>query len=212
MPDGRIVSIACGRAIPGIEGRRGRSQLASEATGLGGIAERYATALYELAEADKQLDIVAGDLRDLKAMVAGSRDLTRLIRSPLIDRDKQGGAIAAVMSRAGVSDLTRRFVGVITANRRLFVLPQIIDGFLALLAHRRGEVTAQVTSANALDARHVEALTEQLRRMVGGKVSVDLKVDPGILGGLVVRIGSRMFDSSLRTKLQKMQLAMKGIG
>lgn len=186
--------------------------MASEATGLGGIAERYATALYELAEADKQLDTVAADLRDVRAMIAGSADLMRLIRSPLIDRDKQAETIAAVLGKAGVADLTRRFVGVVAANRRLFALPQIIDGFLALLAHRRGEVTAQVISANALDARHVEALTEQLRRVVGGKVSVDLKVDPGILGGLVVRVGSRMFDSSLRTKLQKMQLAMKGIG
>jgi len=186
--------------------------LASEATGLGGIAERYATALYELAEADKQLDIVAGDLGDIKAMINGSADLRRLIRSPLIDRDKQAEAIAAVLAKSGVSDLTRRFVGVVTANRRLFALPQVIDGFLALLAARRGEVSAQVTSANKLDPRHVEALTETLRRVIGGKVSVDLKVDPNILGGLVVRVGSRMFDSSLRTKLQRMQLAMKGIG
>jgi F-type H+-transporting ATPase subunit delta len=186
--------------------------LASEATGLGGIAERYATALYDLADAGKQLDVVAGDLRDIRKMIGGSADLQRLIRSPLFDRDKQSGTMAAVMGKAGVADLTRRFVGVVAANRRLFALPEIIDGFLALLAHRRGEVTAQVTSANALDARHVEALTEQLRRVIGGKVSVDLKVDPGILGGLIVRVGSRMFDSSLRTKLQKMQLAMKGIG
>ena len=186
--------------------------MASEATGLGGIAERYATALYELAEADKQLDIVAGDLGDIKAMINGSADLRRLIRSPLIDRDKQAEAIAAVLAKSGVSDLTRRFVGVVTANRRLFALPQVIDGFLALLAARRGEVSAQVTSANKLDPRHVEALTETLRRVIGGKVSVDLKVDPNILGGLVVRVGSRMFDSSLRTKLQRMQLAMKGIG
>lgn len=186
--------------------------MASEATGLGGIAERYATALYELAEADKQLDIVAGDLGDIKAMINGSADLRRLIRSPLIDRDKQAEAIAAVLAKSGVSDLTRRFVGVVTANRRLFALPQVIDGFLALLAARRGEVTARVTSANKLEPRHVEALTETLRRVIGGKVTVDLKVDPNILGGLVVRVGSRMFDSSLRTKLQRMQLAMKGIG
>lgn len=186
--------------------------MASEATGLGGIAERYATALYELAEADKQLDIVARDLGDIKAMINGSADLRRLIRSPLIDRDKQAEAIAAVLAKSGVSDLTRRFVGVVTANRRLFALPQVIDGFLALLAARRGEVTARVTSANKLEPRHVEALTETLRRVIGGKVTVDLKVDPNILGGLVVRVGSRMFDSSLRTKLQRMQLAMKGIG
>jgi F-type H+-transporting ATPase subunit delta len=186
--------------------------LASEATGLGGIAERYATALYELAEADKQLDTVAADLGGIKAMIGDSNDLRRLIRSPLIDRDQQSRAIAAVLAKAGVSDLTRRFVGVVTYNRRLFVLPQIVDGFLALLAARRGEVTAEVTSANKLDQRHVEALTETLRRIVGGKVTVDLKVDPNILGGLVVRVGSRMFDSSLRSKLQRMQLAMKGIG
>ena len=186
--------------------------MASEATGLGGIAERYATALYELAEADKQLDTVAADLVGIKAMIGQSNDLRRLIRSPLIDRDQQSDAITAVLAKAGVSDLTRRFVGVVTYNRRLFVLPQIIDGFLALLAARRGEVSAEVTSANTLDQRQVEALTETLRRVVGGKVTVDLKVDPNILGGLVVRVGSRMFDSSLRAKLQRMQLAMKGIG
>ena len=186
--------------------------MASEATGLGGIAERYATALYELAEADKQLDTVAADLSGIKTMIVESNDLRRLIRSPLIDRDQQSAAIAAVLAKAGVSDLTRRFVGVVTYNRRLFVLPQIVDGFLALLAARRGEITAEVTSANKLDARHIDALTESLRRVVGGKVTVDLKVDPNILGGLVVRVGSRMFDSSLRTKLQRMQLAMKGIG
>lgn len=179
---------------------------------MGGIAERYATALYELAEADKLLDTVAADLGGIKAMINQSADLRRLIRSPLIDRDQQSAAIAAVLAKAGVSDLTRRFASVVTANRRLFVLPQIIDGFLALLAARRGEVTAEVTSANTLDQRHVEALTETLRRIVGSKVTVDLKVDPNILGGLVVRVGSRMFDSSLRTKLQRMQLAMKGIG
>lgn len=185
--------------------------MTSKSTGLSGVATRYATALYELADSENALDRVADDLRDLKAMLEASEDLSRLVRSPLLGRQDQAKAMAAILVEAGSGELSRRFVGVVANNRRLFALDAMIDAYLALLAAHRGEVIAEVTSASALDESQVAAVTEALRRAVGSKVAVDLKVEPEIIGGLVVRVGSRMYDSSLRTKLQKMQLAMKGI-
>ena len=189
----------------------GGKGLAGESTIVGGLAGRYASALFELAENAKQLDAVAGELRGLKQVIADSEDLRRLIRSPIYDRDQQGAAMAAILDKAGVGDLTRRFVLVVAQNRRLFALPQMIDGYLAELAHRRGEVTAVVTAARALTKEQESALTDKLRKVVGAKVQVDLQVDPELLGGLVVRVGSRMVDSSLRSKLEKLQYAMKGV-
>jgi len=183
----------------------------SEATGLSGIAKRYATALYELGDEAKSLDEVAGDLKDIQAMLAGSKELSVLVRSPLLDRQAQAETMAAVLAEAGIGDLTRRFVGVIARNRRLFALGAIIDAFLTLLAMRRGAVIAKVASARSLSDDQIAAVTEALKRVVGAKVSVDLTVDPNLIGGLVVRVGSRMYDSSLRTKLQRLQLSMKGI-
>lgn len=186
--------------------------MASEASGLGGIAERYATALYDLGEGEKALDAVADDLRGLQAMIGESDDLRRLIRSPLITRDDQWKAVEGVLGKAEVNPLTRRFVGVISDNRRLFALSAIITAFLRLLAERRGEITAEVTSAVELNEAQSTALETALKSALGAKVSVELSVEPELLGGLIVRVGSRMFDSSLRTKLSRMQLAMKGIG
>ncbi len=178
---------------------------------MGGLAGRYASALFELAENAKQLDAVAGELRGLRQVIADSEDLRRLIRSPIYDRDQQGAAMAAILDKAGVGDLTRRFVLVVAQNRRLFALPQMIDAYLAELAHRRGEVTAVVTAARLMTKEQQSALTDKLRKLVGAKVQVDLQIDPELLGGLVVRVGSRMVDSSLRSKLEKMQYAMKGV-
>lgn len=186
--------------------------MATEATGLSGLAGRYATALFELADEARLLDRVAEDLRGLRALIAESPDLQRLLRSPVLSRKAQGDAVDAVLQQAGVDGLTRRFIGLVARNRRLFALGAMIDAFLAELARRRGEVTASVTSAAPLDEDQTAALTEQLRRAVGAKVAVDLKVDPALLGGMIVRVGSRMVDSSLRTKLDRLQLAMKGIG
>ena len=185
--------------------------MAGESTSLGGLAGRYASALFELAENAKQLDAVAGELRGLRQAIVDSEDLRRLIRSPIYDREQQGAAMAAILDKAGVGDLTRRFVLVVAQNRRLFALPQMIDAYLAELAHRRGEVTAMVTAARALTKEQQSALNEKLRKVVGAKVQVDLNVDPALLGGLVVRVGSRMIDSSLRSKLEKLQYAMKGV-
>ena len=186
--------------------------MASDTTGATGLAGRYATALYELADDAKALDQVADDLRNLARMIDASSDFKRMIRSPVISRAAQGAALNEILSQAGASELTRTFAGVLASNRRLFVLPDIIDGYLYILAGRRGEVTAQVTSAQPLTPRQLADLEATLRKSIGGKISVEPRVDAGLLGGLVVRIGSRMIDSSLRTKLQHMRLAMRGIG
>lgn len=179
---------------------------------MAGLAERYAAALYELADEGKALDRVADDLRRLSQLLADSADLTRLIRSPVLGRQEQGRAMKAVLDKAGVDVLTGKFVGLVAKNRRLFVLPAMIKAFLATLARRRGEVAAEVTSAQPLTAQQAEAVTAALRQAVGSKVSVETRVDPALLGGMVVRVGSRMVDSSLKTKLQKLELAMKGLG
>ena len=186
--------------------------MAGETTSESGLAGRYASALFELADGAKQLDAVAEELRGLKQLIDDSEDLRTLIRSPLYDRDQQGKAMAALLDKAGASDLTRRFVLVVASNRRLFALPAMIDAYLRELARRRGEVTAQVTAARALTPDQETALGAALKNIVGGKVEVDLKVDPSLIGGLVVRVGSRMIDNSLRTKLEKLQFAMKGVG
>lgn len=184
--------------------------MATQSTGL--IAERYASALYELADDAKALDQVAADLRALKAMIGSSPDFVRLIRSPVLDRADQAKAVTALAEKAGFHDLTRKFLGAVAANRRLFALASVIEAFLAELAHRRGEATADVTSAIALTPAQTAALEQALRSVVGSKVSVDLKVDPSLIGGLVVRVGSRMIDTSLATKLRRLRLAMKGVG
>jgi F-type H+-transporting ATPase subunit delta len=145
-------------------------------------------------------------------MLHDSPDLTRLIRSPVLSRAEQGKAVSAVAERAGLSRLTTDFLGVVARNRRLFAVPAMIEAFLARLAERRGEVTAEVTAAQALSEAQEAALTEQLRRAVGRRVTVDIRVDPSLLGGMMVKVGSRMVDGSLRSKLQRLQIAMKGIG
>lgn len=184
--------------------------MATKTTGL--IAERYASALYELADSAKALDQIAADLRSLKVMMAASADLVRLIRSPVLGRADQSRAVTALAEKAGFHDLTRRFLGTVAANRRLFTLSSVIEGFLAELARRRGEATADVTSAVSLTPAQTAALEEALRSAVGSKVTVDLKVDKSLIGGLVVRVGSRMIDTSLATKLRRLRLAMKGVG
>jgi F-type H+-transporting ATPase subunit delta len=179
---------------------------------IGVIADRYAGALYELADSQSALDTVAKDLRSLRAMLADSADLRRLVGSPVLSRADQAKAIATVASAARLSDLTLRFLGLAARNRRLMILSAVIDAYLGRLASRRGEKTAQVVSASVLSSAQTASLASALRSVYGGSVSVETVVDPGLLGGLVVKVGSQMFDSSLRTKLQHLKLAMKGVG
>jgi F-type H+-transporting ATPase subunit delta len=185
--------------------------LASETTGVSGLAERYAVALFDLADERRTLDEVASDLRQLRAMVQASPDLLRLIRSPILSRDEQSKGIGALAERAGLSPLVRDFLAVVARNRRLFAVPAMIEAFLAKLAARRGEVTAEVFAAQPLSEAQLAALNEQLRRSIGSRVSVDVHVDPGLIGGLVLKLGSRMVDGSIKSKLQRLQLAMKSI-
>ncbi len=186
--------------------------MASEATGVSGLAERYAAALFDLADERHALDAIAGDLRELRAMLHESGDLARLLRSPVLSREEQGKAIAALAGRAGLSALTRDFLGVVARNRRLFAVPAMIEAYLKKLAERRGEVTAEVTVAQPLNEARQAALTEQLRRTLGGRVSVDIRVDPALLGGMIVKVGSRMIDASLSSRLQRLRLAMRATG
>lgn len=185
--------------------------VAAQTSEQGGLATRYAAALFELADSKKALDAVAADLTSLQKMIADSDDLRRMMNSPILGREAQTKAIAAITKAAGFNDLTQKFAGLVAQNRRLFTLSAMIKAFLKLLADRRGEMTAEVTAARALTAEQQASVAEAIKRAVGSKVSIDVKVDPSLLGGLVVRVGSRMIDSSLKTKLQKLQLAMKGV-
>jgi len=179
---------------------------------IGVIAQRYATALFELAESQGALDQVAGDLKTLKAMVRDSADLRRLLDSPVLTRAETGKAIAALAQAAKFSGLTANFLGLLAKNRRLFTLVGVIDAYLGRLAPKRGEVAAQVASAVPLSQAQQDALASTLKTAFGGNVAVEVTVDPALLGGMVVKVGSRMVDSSLKTKLQHLKLAMKGVG
>jgi F-type H+-transporting ATPase subunit delta len=186
--------------------------VASEGTGVSELAKRYSKALFELADGNKALDQVASDLIALKQLLAESADLRRLVQSPIIRRTAQASAMAAVLEAAGMSDLTKRFVGLVASNRRLFQLNGMIAGYLAEVARRRGETSAEVTSAAPLTDEQLAAVTETLRQTAGSKVTVTADVDPSLIGGMIVRYGSRMIDTSVRTKLDKLQLAMKASG
>jgi F-type H+-transporting ATPase subunit delta len=184
--------------------------LASDTTGVSALAERYATALFEIADERRALDTVANDLRQLRAMLAASADLVRLVRSPILSRPDQARAVEAIAQRAELSPLVRDFLAVVARNRRLFAVPAMIEGYLAMLAARRGEVTAEVVAAQPLTEAQLALLGEQLRRTVGRRVTVDARVDKRLIGGIIVRVGSRMVDASVESKLRRMQLAMRG--
>ena len=185
--------------------------MASKA-GESGMAARYALALFELADEQQKLDVVADDLRALDSAITENEDLRRMMASPVLGRGVQGQAIEAILEQAGADELTRRFVGVSAGNRRLYALRNIIEAYLAELASRRGEITAEVTSAKALSEEQTRAVEEALQRVEGRNVALSMKVDPALIGGLVVKVGSRMVDSSLKTQLERMKLVMKGAG
>ena len=190
----------------------GTSHLSSDISGASGLAGRYASALFDLADADKQLDAVTSDLDSLYAMIGESEDLRSLLSSPVISRNEQGKALSVIVEKAKFTGLTSNFIAVVADNRRLFVLPAIITAFKAILSQHRGEVTAEVIAATELSEKQLTALGASLKEAIGSKVTIDASVDPELLGGLVVKVGSRMIDSSLRTKLQHLRLAMIGIG
>ena len=174
------------------------------------LAGRYATALFELARDEKQLQAVGGSLAALKAALAESEDFRRLTTSPLISRDEAVKAVAATANAMKLDPITSNFLGVLAQNRRLGQLGAVIRAFNLLAAAHRGETTAEVTSAHPLSDDQVAALKANLKSRLGRDVAVDLNVDPAILGGLVVKVGSQMIDGSIRTKLNTLAHAMKG--
>ena len=179
--------------------------------GITGLADRYATALFELALERTALDAVEDDLATLQALLDESADLRALVRSPVISRADQAKAMAAIVARAGLTGMVGNFIALLARNRRLFALGPAIAAFRAKLAAQRGEVSAEVTSAATLKPHHLAAVKDALRAIVGRDVALETKVDAALIGGLVVRVGSRMIDNSIRTKLQNLELAMKGI-
>lgn len=174
------------------------------------ISERYAKALGELAAAGKAEDSVLADLVSLENMLKASNELSDLIYSPLAGRPAQHKAVAALAEKARLSDLTRRFLGVLAENRRLAALPDVALAYKERLAAKRGEKTAEVTSAQPLSAKQTEDLRQKLQSSLGGKINLDLKVDPAILGGLIVKTGSKLMDASVKGKLDRLEVIMKG--
>jgi len=174
------------------------------------LAGRYALALFGLAEEQKQLETVGASLAAVKQALAESDDLRALTTSPLIGRDEAVRAVAAAAGAMNLDPLTSNFLGVLARNRRLSQLSGVIRAFNTLAASHRGEINAEVTSAHPLDDGQLDAIRKNLRARMGRDIAVDMNVDPAILGGLVVKIGSQMIDGSIRTKLNNLAHAMKG--
>ena len=188
---------------------RVHTNVAAEDTIVSGMAGRYATALFELAREGNAIDAVKADLDRFDALIAESPDLLRLIRSPVFSADEQLQALAAVLQRVGIGGLAEKFLKLVTANRRLFAVRDMLKAFGELVADQKGEATAEVTVAEALKDDHVAALKSALKEVSGKDVDLQIKIEPAILGGLVVKLGSRMVDTSLRTKLNAIRQAMK---
>ncbi|MGC1559196.1 MAG: F0F1 ATP synthase subunit delta [Bradyrhizobium sp.] len=186
--------------------------MAAENPSVSGVSGRYATALFELARDERCIDTVKADLDGFEVMLTENPDLMRLVRSPVFSAEEQLRALTAVLGRAGISGVTANFLKVLTANRRLFAVADVIRAFTALVAKFRGEATADVTVAESLSDRNLDALKTALKSVTGKDVTLNVKVDPSIIGGLMVKLGSRMVDSSLRTKLNSIKHAMKEAG
>jgi len=177
-----------------------------------GMPGRYATALFELAGEAKTIDKVEADFDGFDRMLGESPDLLRLVRSPVYSADEQTRALGAVLEAAGATALTINFLKLVARNRRLFAIRDMITAYRTLVAVARNEVSAEVTSAHELKPEQVQALKAELRAAESRDVKLTQRVDPTILGGLIVKVGSRMIDNSLRTKLQSLKVAMKGTG
>ena len=175
------------------------------------MAGRYATALFELALERRAVDAVTADLGRFEALVGASPDLRRLVRSPVFTAKDQTRALVAVLDAAGIGGLTAQFLLAVSSNRRLFAIGDIIKAFRILVGQHKGEVTAEVTLAQPPSEQHLAAIRGALNAVTKKDVQVHVKVDPSIIGGLIVKLGSRMVDSSLRTKLNSIKHAMKEV-
>jgi F-type H+-transporting ATPase subunit delta len=175
------------------------------------MAGRYAAALFDLAKEERALPQVEKDLVQFQELLNGSEEMRRVVRSPVISAESQERALTVILERTGISGLTANFFRLIARNRRLFAAADMIRNFRTLLARERGEVTADVASAHPLTPEQMALLKDNLRASVGKDVQINSRVDPNLLGGLIVKVGSKMIDSSLRTKLNNLKVAMKGI-
>ncbi len=195
---------------PGRQRQNERSFVAAADQANSGVSGRYASALFELASEQKSVGPTATGLNSFQEIIDGSDELSRLLRSPVFKADEQLGAIEAIASKAKITGIALNFLKVMASNRRLAAVPGAIAGFNALVAQANGEVTAEVTSAEQLSAKQLADLKAALKSTIGSDVALTQKVDSDILGGLIVKVGSRMIDNSLRTKLNSLKVAMKG--
>jgi F-type H+-transporting ATPase subunit delta len=186
--------------------------VAQSSSPISGVAERYAGSLFDLAARANALAEVERDLGRFEALLDGSDDLARLIKSPVFSSDEQLKAISAIADKANITGLVGNFLRVVARNRRLFAVPGMISAFRRIAAENRGEVAAEVTSAHALTPAQEAELKAALKGVAGKDVSIAVTVDPSLLGGLVVKIGSRQIDTSLKTKLNSLKLALKEVG
>ena len=186
--------------------------MAKSSSMISGVADRYAGSLFELAASANAVAKTEADLGRFEALLKGSEDLMRLVKSPVFSADDQVKAVAAIADKAKIAGLVGNFLRVVARNRRLFAVPAMIDAFRRIAAEARGETTAEVTSAHALTAAQEKELKATLKSVAGKDVSIAVTVDASILGGLVVKMGSRQIDTSLKTKLASLKLALKEVG
>ena len=186
--------------------------MAKSSSPISGIADRYAGSLFELALQSNTVAKVEADLGRFEQLLSGSGDLTRMIRSPVFSANDQYRALAAIADKAEITGLVGNFLRVVARNRRLFAVPAMIKAFRRIAAEQRGEVAAEVTSAHPLTDAQLAELKTALRGVAGKDVTIAASVDPSLLGGLVVKIGSRQIDTSLKTKLNSLKLALKEVG
>ncbi len=190
----------------------GRMDVSESVSISSGIAARYATAVFDLAKEGKKLKALEGDIDALAVALDESADLSDLIGSPLYSREQQGAAIAAIADKMKLSPTVKSTLGLMAANRRLFVLPQLLAALRDMIADEKGEVTAEVTSAKALTKAQSDKLAKSLKASVGKTVKINASVDESLIGGLIVKVGSKMIDSSIKSKLANLQNAMKEVG
>ncbi len=177
-----------------------------------GIAARYATAVFDLAKDGKKLKALEGDVNTLAVALAESDDLKALINSPIYTREEQGKAITAIATKMKLSPIVKNTLGLMAGNRRLFVLPQLVENLRKLIADEKGEVTAEVVSAKKLTKAQSDKLAKTLKASVGKTVIINPSVDESLIGGLIVKVGSKMIDTSIKSKLGNLQNAMKEVG
>ena len=199
-----------GRGKPGA--KVGRVDVSEPASISAGIADRYATAIFEIAEENKSLDSLESGISDLSAALNESEDFRTLIQSPLIARSEQRGAIMAIAEKMGLEESLKNALGLMADRRRLFVLPQLLRALRERIATSRGEVTADVITAQELSADQKKKLAETLKANVGKTVTLNTAVDESLIGGMIVQVGSKMIDTSIRSKLSQLQNAMKEVG